>query len=467
MQQAVHIFKKDVRYLRHEICLVLTLNAIFALMGSLWVEFLMTLAAAYLIARVVHAEAIPGENQFWITRPYRWRSLLAAKVVFILAFVNLPICLAQAAIIFTARFPPGAVLAGLMWSQVLLLVLLSVPVAALAAMTSGILPFMLATFVLLTIGFSVFETVVRTGIPWPEAFEWVRDYAAGILVVGMTLAVLYLQYRHRRTFLSRTLAAVCLTLAAVGYWFMPLPLAFAVQAKLSKQKFDGSSLYFSLTPASKKPLHKWNIARVPVQLPIDVHGVPDGITVRADAFSITVQEPGGRIWEPDLRHPSVVSRQSSAPGKVTFHTTVFIDRAFFDQVREKSVNLRTSLFLTAFGNPRSRTIPLQEKPTNALDGLQCYLGAFDHMTCRSAFRWPKGLVYSRNGTDLSSLTQIISYSPFPARMTLNPIETRWATGSVSAANELTIIVNEALAHFRRDFDVNGVNLADFTSPGGL
>jgi hypothetical protein len=248
---------------------------------------------------------------------------------------------------------------------------------------------------------------------------------------------------------------------------MPPPLAFAVQSKLSNQNFDGSSLQFSLTPASKKPLHKWTEPRVPVQLPIEVYGVPDGIGIRADALSINVQEPGGRIWEPDLRHPPIVSRQSSLPGKVTFHTTVFIDRAFFDEVREKSVKLRTSLFLTIFGNPRRRTIPLQEKPTNVLDGLQCYLGAFDHVTCRSAFRWPNGLVYSKIGTDLSSLTQIISYSPFPARMTLNPIETRWATGSVSAANELTIIVNEALAHFRRDFDVNGVNLADFTSPGGL
>ena len=55
------------------------------------------LVAWYLIARLIHAETLPGDRQFWITRPYRWQSLLGAKVLFVLVFLNLPMTVADAA----------------------------------------------------------------------------------------------------------------------------------------------------------------------------------------------------------------------------------------------------------------------------------------------------------------------------------------------------------------------------------
>ena len=38
-----------------------------------------------------------GDRQFWITRPYRWQSLLGAKVRFVLVFLNLPMTVADPA----------------------------------------------------------------------------------------------------------------------------------------------------------------------------------------------------------------------------------------------------------------------------------------------------------------------------------------------------------------------------------
>src|ERR1035438_216868 len=123
MQQTWHIFKKDVRYLRLEIAFLLALAFLFGWMdsrGSLVravaddVEPLFALAAAYTIARLIHAESIPGENQFWITRPYRWQSLLAAKLLFVVAFVNLPVFLVQANILIVSGFPIAAIVPGLL-----------------------------------------------------------------------------------------------------------------------------------------------------------------------------------------------------------------------------------------------------------------------------------------------------------------------------------------------------------------
>ena len=104
MRQALHIFTKDIRYLRYEIVLVLAIDMVFAavhartshgLNDACWAELALIAVAAFLIGRLVLAEAIPGDRQFWITRPYRWQSLLGAKLLFIVAFVNLPILLAH------------------------------------------------------------------------------------------------------------------------------------------------------------------------------------------------------------------------------------------------------------------------------------------------------------------------------------------------------------------------------------
>src|ERR1044071_985168 len=138
MRQAPHIFRKDVRYLWREICLVQAMAAIFAWSTPEAIGLLLFPAMGYLIARLVHAEALPGDRQFWITRPYRWQSLLAAKLLFILAFVNLPILLAQWRMVAAGGFPLAAYAPGMLWAQVLLILILSLPVAALAAVTRSI-----------------------------------------------------------------------------------------------------------------------------------------------------------------------------------------------------------------------------------------------------------------------------------------------------------------------------------------
>ena len=97
-----------------------------------------------LIARVVHAEAIPGDRRGGLTRPYNWKSLVGAKLLFIATFVCLPICAAQIAMLLAGGFPLLSNVPGLVWSQVLIFFVGSALVAAIAAITSGTVIFMLA-----------------------------------------------------------------------------------------------------------------------------------------------------------------------------------------------------------------------------------------------------------------------------------------------------------------------------------
>src|SRR5713226_5447611 len=116
MRQALHIFRKDIRLLWPEIEVSLLVVAASIWLANrqlpLWpgiavsqtealetARFLLPLAGLILIARVIHAEALPGDRQFWRTRPYAWKSLLGAKALFVLAFVNIPMLAANAILI--------------------------------------------------------------------------------------------------------------------------------------------------------------------------------------------------------------------------------------------------------------------------------------------------------------------------------------------------------------------------------
>src|SRR5580704_12726232 len=111
MNQTLHIFLKDARRFWAEIFVSVAVTAgligicivmhgsnnyaldlhtqIFATLAGL----LMVLVPAgwwVLITRVIHAERLVGDTQFWITRPYVWNKLLSAKLLFLLAFLYLP-----------------------------------------------------------------------------------------------------------------------------------------------------------------------------------------------------------------------------------------------------------------------------------------------------------------------------------------------------------------------------------------
>jgi hypothetical protein len=95
MRQALHIFKKDVRHLWFEIAVVIFVVAAFTFTAArrahwladpatnrigAWslVMILLPLAWWALIARAIHGEVLPGDNQFWIA-PIRGKACSQQK----------------------------------------------------------------------------------------------------------------------------------------------------------------------------------------------------------------------------------------------------------------------------------------------------------------------------------------------------------------------------------------------------
>jgi hypothetical protein len=106
------------------------------------VNALVLLTWGLLIARLIHGEVLVGDRQFWITRPYEWPKLLAAKALFVALLLYLPFLLMEVAILLQAGFNPLSYIPGLLY-RLLLISLVFFPLIALAAITSDLVRMLL------------------------------------------------------------------------------------------------------------------------------------------------------------------------------------------------------------------------------------------------------------------------------------------------------------------------------------
>jgi hypothetical protein len=126
MDQILHIFKKDARRHWPEIVISLALLALFTrhelhpwqnsrevdslslFFFSFWGRYLtpaLVLFWAFLIIRVIQGESLVGDRQWWVTKPYEWRSLFLAKVLFFFVFICVPLFHVQLFLLHKFNFP--------------------------------------------------------------------------------------------------------------------------------------------------------------------------------------------------------------------------------------------------------------------------------------------------------------------------------------------------------------------------
>jgi hypothetical protein len=500
MRQALHIFKKDVRHLWFEIAVVIFVVAAFTFTDArrahwladpatnrigAWtlVMILLPLAWWALIARVIHDEALPGDNQFWITRPYSWKSLLTAKVLFLLAFINLPMILTDIIILHAYGLRPfGAELPGLLWSQILLAIVYILPMAALSALTSGFvqLVFAIITSCVIVLGIAIAAPNAVIGGFWGGS-DWVKTYYVFLIIAVAASAILVWQYSARRTAQARFLAAAAAMLAVLGLAFIPGSAAFKIQSWLSKRTLDASVARVDFDSGSK-----WLTRavaekddRVRIELPLNIAALPSGMAAKPEGFSVQLQAPDGTTWRADqvpLRYVSDMDQK--------FSLQFTLDDAFYGKIKNEPLTIHGSLYLTLFGNRQSARIPFGDRlVTIPRVGICSASGGSsqrsDFLICTSAFRFPPVLVsyrfiQSTNGTpsDVSTSTQprSISYSPFPAEAGINPVSQDFSfSSSPSPFSQALVDTIEPLAYIQRNFTIDNLRLADYEvrPPGQL
>jgi ABC-2 type transport system ATP-binding protein len=260
MRQAIHIFKKDLDHLWLEIAVMIALLvALVASELTRWPDLrplglagglrallpaLISIGWFVLIARVIHAEALVGDRQFWLTRPYSRRSLGAAKAMFALAVLGLPLLLAQATILAGEGFSLRENLAALLRNQTGLLAIL-LPAAALAAVTADLGKMVIGTL-LLYVGILVLQTAIGP-------MSWIGGVLLLISLVVAAAVVVWLQYSRRRTSVSRLLLGASALLAVVVGAALPSGASSAIQLWLSSERFDAASLHIGLAHRPAQP----------------------------------------------------------------------------------------------------------------------------------------------------------------------------------------------------------------------
>jgi hypothetical protein len=493
MRQALHIFKKDVRQLWFEIAIVLIVTAAFAFIGArrgFWlddpganrsvawsmVQLMLPLAWWILIARVVYGEILPGERQFWITRPYRWTSLLAAKLLFIGVFVNLPLLAADVIILRAYGFAPGEEIQGLVWKQIVCTLVFLLPVAALCAITSGFFQLLSVAFVLL-VGVLVWNVVIPGFTPSAATggvLDWITLYCVFLVAALAAFMILIWQYAKRNTWANRTVAFAAGMVAMAGGWLIPWTSAFAIQSRLSQGRVDNGSMQV-VFDSDRKWLARARIdgddGRVQLELPLRITGIPAGMDAKPIGLVMAIESPDGVVWQAPGRPWMQVSSESDL---VSLQAGV--DGSVYRRVKDKPVKIRGILYFTLYGNRRTTRIPFQGRPVAVASLGLCSAsratrGQMYFLLCSSAFRSEPDLVsvhFVELGKDtFREVSPYIapkrpSYSPLPADLDISPVSQyfTFATGG-GELSDVVIDSLEPLGYVRREFELDGLRLGEF------
>jgi len=385
MKQAFHIFLKDARYLWVEIVLSLLVTAGFAVEYPntwLWPDATLEPGGAHqkliylartltvlvplswwlLIARAVHAETLIGDRQFWVTKPYDWRSLLGAKLLFIAVFIYVPFLVSQWVLLVEAGFWPLNYLGGIGFNLALLTGALIVPLMAIAAVTLNFGRMTLA--ILAIVAYIAGVAYLDSTFGSPSVFAPYSDRYSIPMLLIVLLTVIIVQYARRRTLLARLLlasAAVAITALAVtlptqgmvdaaypppvNAWESPLLLTSSV------------NIEHGLKASTSESAHE-----VEMQVPIGGSGVAPGFAVTIDDIRATLDGPNSVHVELPWR---AIYNYRFLPGAYNASLTIKMKRADFDRLQSSAVKITLWLALTELRAGKTTTRDLVKENLSA------------------------------------------------------------------------------------------------------
>jgi hypothetical protein len=374
MKQVLHIFAKDARHLWVEILFSIAITAAFAwTYPNQWLDaariwtggqsaryvayspYSMEIVATILmglvpvswwllISNLIHDERLVGDRQFWLTRPYEWKNLLAAKLLFLLGFLYLPLLIAQIYLLVVAGFSPLSLIPGLLFNLILISCVSVLPLVALATVTSNFARMTLAILgVMLAIALIVtLSTRVNT--------EWIMlpgELASFIaLLIGLCAAAVVSQYATRRTWVS------VLLLTAFPFMYFSIGDFITRSQPLIKSAYpfpDGGkpapiNLSFNpsapLQPAAYVPRQPNEVG---VEIPFAISGVADQSVVIPNAVSATIESPNGFRWNSNCQ---LIYETKFLPDMKIAQSGFALPWAVYDKLKALPVTVHLTFLLT-------------------------------------------------------------------------------------------------------------------------
>jgi hypothetical protein len=480
MIQSLNILRKDVRHLWVDLCVYVGLLIASSVMIPMaWdggdaaniplrvsvalLKILIPIMWLVMIARLIHDESLVGDQQFWISRPYRWTSLLAAKLVFIGLCLVLPFSLSQWAILLQAGFHPlhTIPIQGLSLLQMGLIVWLTLTVVA--SVTSTLQRMFMSVLAVL-----FFWAAALTALSVPSGPRMGLPFAGwtfGIVLGGLLVAILVYQYASRNTFRSRmALAGTALLLVALFAIFMEArlePLANALVRHHYPVSADASlKLVFDPTakPSRSPETLDNRIGKLEmVVLPVSIQGLDPNARLGNQNVLYTIDAPGYHYaspWRPAFTEED--------------NLVIFIPQAVLDNVHGSNLHMH---FVEAAqrlrpGTPQSVTAAAN---FNIPEEGRCHLQENlpgNNITCRFPFHIAELMMIRAEVTSglcshsyptqpgitvLAALPPLVGPDPTVER-------TLHLGGAVCPGTLLTVTAYQAAENFHLELDVPSISL---------
>lgn len=480
MTRILHIFHKDVRHLWPHATASVILMALSAILDptytrggqstaySLLAGLVLPLACWNLIIAAIHEEKLPGDRQYWLTRPYSWKDLLAAKALFVMAFINLPLFVWHVIVFAAVGIPLGEHLPSLLWRQVFFSAFYILPIAALAAVTRSLGQLILTALVgLLPVALLDMFLFARLRSNWVGMESLMTAAIAATLSIGV-MVILVLQYSRRETRLSRVVAgalAVSLVLVVFAGGKMsgmlsrsarPHPENSAIRISLDRE----SAGHSTIVPSGARDV-------LTLDIPVRVEGVAPDVDLVQNEMKVSIEGLEGRTWRPPGRAEGGFHDVSAG----TAWLTLFVDRHALDWLGPHQARVYGSADFRAFGHrqilplPRGNSVVVPRvgvcsdtRDERGFISLVCYSpfprASVTIGTTRNRLNWiiPQGLVETSIPTSsgfepLMRFTSLLSYHNW---------EQIGATQLMAA---------EPLPPIRINFEFPGVDLSEYVVGG--
>lgn len=357
------------------------------------------LAWWFLIVRLVHGEALVGDRQFWITRPYSWYKLLAAKVLFVLGWVATPLAISQALLVSANGVPVTLYLVPIFRDTALAMLVGILPVAALAAITRNLAQWALygAVLILAVIGIAILgssfpNSQVLVGSDVAEALQ-------AVAVACLCGAGVLIQYAFRRTFWGT--AFVVAAVVSVPVIIIGTPY---------RRLIDSAYPLISAGPASIRAAsgaaERAGIRAIPnenggaeIIIPVELSVPADGTLATLDAAMISINSPHRRREESEWR-PVYTELIEPTPRNVELHFDV--NRVAFEGAKAGPAQFQLTLAFSQLKEAARQSVVAYRQFDLPAVG-HCWIERDGYtITCRSTEMGPSLLLLSAPDDDSCS-----------------------------------------------------------------
>lgn len=407
MTQIIHIFKKDVRRHWPEILISLVLLGLYtritlqgppdrAAMISLgWIMPFAELVAPLMIffwifigVRLVQGESLVGDRQWWVTKPYDWWKLLAAKSLFLVGFLCLPLFLVQLFLLHEAGFPILHNLHGVLSMQLVLAVTLLLPSMALGSLSKGVGQALIGIFAVIVVFWftaTVMQEIPSIGMSSAvSGFESIPTFLVLVSIIGATVW----QYARRKTWAARgtIMGGAILILLIVAL----TPYAKFVDRKYPPVEMAEAPVQFAFQPAKlnhKKQNPTWDVASVvSFGIPLQVSGIPEGRAVVLDGINVVVETSGGFKLDRGWTGQGQVMWKGDQDELIYFQ----MKRKDYEKIKSENTGLHVEMALTEYQGSEERELILKEGEFQDVKLGICRLhdGDSSQIDCRRPFQYP-------------------------------------------------------------------------------